>query len=62
LNGVSDALRAEWTDAIIAEAEKYHMSWQYWGFVGVGGFEAYDKNGGKWYPELLQVFSKYLGK
>lgn len=61
-NGVSDALRAEWTDAIIAEAEKYHMSWQYWGFVGVGGFEAYDKNGGKWYPELLQVFSKYLGK
>ena len=30
--------------------------------MNMGGFEAYDKNGGKWYPELLQVFSKYLGK
>lgn len=58
-NGVSDSLRAIWTDAVIAEAEKYGMSWQYWGFVGVGGFEAYDKWGGKWYPELLQVFNKY---
>lgn len=59
-SGVSDDLRARWTDAVIAAAEKYGMSWQYWGFVGVGGFEAYDKNAGKWYPELLQVFSKYV--
>ena len=61
-SGVSDALRAKWTDAAIAAAETYGMSWHYWGFVGVGGFEAYDKNAGQWYPELLQVFSKYLSK
>lgn len=61
-NGVSDELRAKWTDAVIAEAEKYGMSWHYWGFVGVGGFEAYDKWAGKWYPELLAVFDKYIKK
>jgi endoglucanase len=38
------------------------MSWQYWGFAGVGGFEAYNKNAGQWYPEILQVFNKYLTK
>ena len=61
-SGVSDDLRARWTDAAIAAAEKYNMSWQYWGFVGVGGFEAYDKNAAQWYPELLQVFKKYTAK
>ena len=61
-NGVSDELRAKWTDAAIAAAEKYGMSWHYWGFVGVGGFEAYDKNAGQWYSELLQVFTKYTSK
>lgn len=61
-SGVSDELRAKWTDAAIAAAEKYDMSWHYWGFVGVGGFEAYDKGAGQWYPELLQVFSKYISK
>ena len=61
-DGVSDDLRAKWTDAAIAAAEKYGMSWHYWGFVGVGGFEAYDKGAGQWYPELLQVFSKYTSK
>ena len=30
--------------------------------VGVGGFEAYDKWAGKWYPELLAVFDKYTGR
>ncbi|SHK48924.1 Aryl-phospho-beta-D-glucosidase BglC, GH1 family [Fibrobacter sp. UWT2] len=61
-NGVSDDLRAKWTDAAIAAAEKYGMSWHYWGFVGVGGFEAYDKGAGQWYSELLQVFTKYTSK
>ena len=59
-NGPSDTDRAKWTDAAIKAAKSYGMSWQYWGLVGVGGFEAYDKNAGQWYPELLQVFSKYL--
>ena len=61
-SGVSDDLRARWTEAAIAAAEKYNMSWQYWGFVGVGGFEAYDKGAAQWYPELLQVFKKYTAK
>ena len=47
---------------MIVEAEKYGMSWHYWGFVGVGGFEAYDKWAGKWYPELLAVFDMYIKK
>lgn len=59
-SSVSETSRAQWTDAVIAAAEKYGMSWHYWGFAGVGGFEAYDKNAGRWYPELMQVFSKYL--
>ena len=61
-DGLSDELRAKWTDAVIAEAEKHGMSWHYWGLVGVGGFEAYDKWAGKWYPELLAVFDKYTGR
>ena len=59
-NGPSDTDRAKWTDAVIKAAESYGMSWHYWGLVGVGGFEAYDKNAGKWYTELLDVFKKYL--
>ena len=59
-NGPSDDERAQWTDEVIKVAKSYGMSWQYWGLVGVGGFEAYDKNAGKWYPELLSVFSKYV--
>lgn len=59
-NGPSDADRAKWTDAVIKAAESYGMSWQYWGLVGVGGFEAYNKNSNQWYTELLDVFKKYL--
>lgn len=58
-NAPSNTERAQWTDAAIKEAEKYGMSWHYWGLVGVGGFEAYDKNAGKWFDELYQVFLKY---
>jgi len=61
-SGVSESSRAQWTDAVIESAEKYGMSWQYWGFAGVGGFEAYNKNAGQWYPEILQVFTKYISK
>ncbi len=58
-NGVNDSLRAVWTNEVIENAEKYGMSWHYWGLVGVGGFEAYDKDAKKWYPELIEVFEKY---
>ena len=56
-NGPSDADRARWTDAVIKAAKSHGMSWQYWGFTGVGGFEAYN---GNWITELLDVFKKYL--
>lgn len=59
---VSESSRAQWTDAVIAAAEKHGFSWQYWGFAGVGGFEAYNKNSGQWYSEIYQVFQKYLSK
>jgi aryl-phospho-beta-D-glucosidase BglC (GH1 family) len=58
-NAPSDNERAQWTDAAIKEAENYGMSWHYWGLAGVGGFEAYDKNAGRWFSELYQVFQKY---
>ena len=55
-NGPSDADRAKWTEAVIKAAKSHGMSWQYWGFTGVGGFEAYR---GSWISELLDVFKKY---
>ena len=61
-SSVSEENRAKWTDEVIGAAEKYGMSWQYWGFAGVGGFEAYNKGAGQWYPEMLKVFNKYLSK
>ena len=59
-NGPSDSDRAKWTDAVIKAATDNGMSWQYWGLVGVGGFEAYNKNSNQWYTELQDVFNKYL--
>lgn len=56
-NGPSNSDRAKWTDAVIKEADAYGLSWQYWGLVGVGGFEAYN---GSWISELLTVFKKYI--
>ncbi|MBR4785873.1 MAG: glycoside hydrolase family 5 protein [Fibrobacter sp.] len=56
-NGPTSEERAKWTDAAIKAAESYGMSWHYWGFTGVGGFEAYT---GNWNSNLMDVFSKYL--
>lgn len=52
----SDSSRALWTKEAIKAAESYDMSWQYWGFVGVGGFEAYNKGKGEWYEGFLDAF------
>ena len=46
----SDAKRAQWARETIAAAKKYNMSFHYWGFTNVGGFEAYDRKNGSWYP------------
>jgi endoglucanase len=54
--GPSDKYRAIWTRDLIKAVAKYDISWHYWGFVGVGGFEAYDKSSGNWYPGMLEAF------
>lgn len=54
-SSVSDSRRDAWTDAAIAQAEKYGMSWHYWCYKNCGGFEAW---GGSWYSNMLNVFMK----
>jgi endoglucanase len=54
--GPSDKYKAIWARDVIKIAESYEISWHYWGFVGVGGFEAYDKYNGTWYPGFPEAF------
>lgn len=49
-DGPSDALKALWAKETVKAAEKYGISFHYWGFTHVGGFEAYDREGGEWFP------------
>lgn len=53
--GPSDKYYALWSKKAVAAAEKYGLSWTYWGFTKVGGFEAYDRNENKWYPGILDA-------
>ncbi|WP_297946221.1 cellulase family glycosylhydrolase [uncultured Fibrobacter sp.] len=46
----SDEAKARWAKETVAAAQKYNMSFHYWGFTYVGGFEAYDRKGKAWYP------------
>lgn len=55
---ISDTKREAWTDAVLAQAEKYGMSWHYWCYKNCGGFEA--SNGGSWHGNMLNVFKKYM--
>lgn len=57
-SSVSDSKREKWTDAIIAAAEQYGMSWHYWCYKNCGGFEAF--NGGSGYGNMQSVFQKYF--
>lgn len=57
-SSISDSKREAWVDAVVAQAEKYDMSWQYWCFKNCGGFEA--SNGGSWHGNMLNVFKKYF--
>lgn len=57
-SAVSDTKRDAWTDAVLAQAEKYGMSWHYWCYKNCGGFEA--SNGSSWYGNMLNVFKKYM--
>lgn len=54
--GPSDKYKAIWARDVIKAAESYEISWHYWGFAGVGGFEAYNKQGGTWYPGFPEAF------
>ncbi len=54
--GPSDKYRAMWTKYTINAAEPYDISWHYWGLTGVGGFDAYDRSTGTWYPGMLEAF------
>ena len=40
--------KALWTKNVVAAAEAQSMSWQYWAFTSVGGFELYHKREGVW--------------
>ncbi len=56
--GPSDKYYALWSKKAVAAAEKYDLSWHYWGFTKVGGFEAYDKSTGSWYPGILEALQQ----
>lgn len=53
--GPSDRLYALWSKKAVETAEKYGLSWTYWGFTKVGGFEAYDRSENAWYPGILEA-------
>lgn len=55
--GPSDAKKAIWAQQTVEAAEKYEMSWHYWGFTLVGGFEAYNRKGNTWYPKFPEVLT-----
>lgn len=48
--------RIAWTKDAIHSAEEHEMSWHYWGFTKVGGFEAFDRNNNVWYPGFPDAF------
>ena len=55
-SGPSDKYWALWSKKAIAAAEKYDISWTYWGFTKVGGFEAYNRYENTWYSGILDAF------
>ena len=55
----SAKMKAYWAKATILAAEENGMSWNYWGFVGVGGFEAAYRDPSKkvyWYEGFPAAF------
>ena len=55
-NDPSAKLKAQWAKLTIQAAEANGFSWHYWGFVNVGGFEAYDKRNKEWYEGFPEAF------
>lgn len=54
----SDAGKAEWTRITVSTALQYGMSFHYWAYTNVSGFEAYDYYGNAWYPGFPDVLTK----
>ena len=52
----SDRMKAKWAKLTIQAAESNDISWHYWGFTKVGGFEAYNRNEGTWYSGFPEAF------
>lgn len=54
--GPSEKNKAFWAEKAIEAAEAFGMSWHYWGFTYVGGFEAYNAAAGEWYQGFPGAF------
>jgi endoglucanase len=52
----SAKMKAQWAKLTVQAAESNDMSWHYWGFTRVGGFEAYDRAGNTWYEGFPAAF------
>ena len=40
--------RVKWVQQFVKLAKQYNVSWNYWGFTNVGGYEIFDKELGTW--------------
>lgn len=52
----SARMKAQWAKKAVEAAEVYDISWHYWGFTRVGGFEAYSRNDDSWYEGFPAAF------
>lgn len=52
----SAAKKALWAKKTVKAAESMDISWHYWGFTKVGGFEAYSRDDKKWYTGFPEAF------
>ena len=48
--------KANWAETTVKAAEANDMSWHYWGFTKVGGFEAYNRSENAWYDGFPGAF------
>lgn len=52
----SARMKAQWAQKSIEAAELFDISWHYWGFTFVGGFEAYDRDNDTWFEGFPAAF------
>lgn len=49
------ASKTKWVQFVRENAEKNNMSWQYWAYTSVGGFEIYRKNSRTWELDVVKA-------